>query len=136
MNLLTILEQANVNATAAVLESRGFDPEKVRNAHRVYRESMGIPENKYKRGPITRGPKLFTDDDAASTALGWIQRCQESEDEALSVMSEIEITAHGDFVKKAMHILSSVGLYTDRNKIVAELVDSLEGTLKACAAHE
>lgn len=86
--------------------------------------------------PARLPPEYEEDTTAADTAYAWIRRCRESEDAAFGVMTEIEITEHGDFVKKAMHLLSNVGPYTDRNKIVAELVESLEGTLKACAANE
>lgn len=107
-----------------------------RKASEVSRESRGIPVNKYQVGPVVRGDELYDETDSASIAYQWMRRCQLSEDEALSVMSEIEITEHGDFIKKALHLLSSVGLYSDRNKIVNELVESLEGTLLACARNE
>lgn len=76
------------------------------------------------------------DTSAEDTALAWMRRCSESEAEAFRVLCEIEITEHGDFVQKALHLLSNVGPYTDRNKLVNELIDSMEGTLKACAANE
>lgn len=86
--------------------------------------------------PASLPPDYPEDTTAADTAYEWIRRCRESEDAAFDVMTEIEITEHGDFVKKAMHLLSNVGPYTDRNKIVNELAEALDETLKACANHE
>ena len=86
--------------------------------------------------PASLPPEYEEDTTAADTAYEWIRRCRESEEAAFDVMTEIEITEHGDFVKKAMHLLSNVGPYTDRNKIVNELADALDDTLRKCAANE
>jgi len=76
------------------------------------------------------------DTTAVEKACRWMERCRKSEDEAFDVAWEVEIAEHGNFVKRAMHLLSGVGTYTDRNKIVSELVAALEETLLEIANRE
>lgn len=105
----------------------------VANINRAYCAAHHLPE------PPTYGDAHYCmpeDTTVEDTALAWLWECRKSEDAARSVMSGIEITEHGDFVAKAMHLLSNVRPSTDRNKLVNELIDSFEGTLKACAANE
>lgn len=107
--------------------------EDIANINRAYCAAHHLPE------PPTYGDAHYCqpeDKTVEDTALAWLWRCRESEDAALEVMSEIEITCHGDFVKKAMHLLSDIGPYTDRNRIVNDLQDALLDTLKKCAANE
>lgn len=139
---MNIIEKTYRDSTAAVLESRGINAdfvrvpgatnESVRKATSVYHESMGTKP----AANIPRCAALYADTSAAKLAYAWMQRCSLSEEDALDVMTEVEIAHHGDFVKKALHLLSRVGPYTDRNKIVRELVESLESTFKACAEGE
>lgn len=105
----------------------------VNDATRAYCAANHLPE------PPTYGDAHYCqpeDTSAADTAREWISRCRESEDAALDVMSEIEITCHGNFVQKAMHLLADIGPYTDRDRIVNDLQDALLDTLKKCAANE
>lgn len=87
--------------------------------------------------PPARLPADYPEDTTAEdTALEWLRRCQQSESHAADVLCELEITEHGEFVQKAMHLLSHIGPYTDRAKIVNDLQDALLDTLKLCAANE
>lgn len=76
------------------------------------------------------------DETVEDTALAWLWRCRRSEEAARDVLSEIEITEHGNFVALAAHLLSDIGPYSDRTKIVNDLRDALLDTLKKCAANE
>ena len=106
------------------------------NVNRSYFAMNNLPDTTLAAPPARLPPEYEEDTTAEDTALEWLWRCRKSEADAFEVMTEIEITEHGDFVKKAMHLLSNIGPYSDRNKIVNELADALDDTLKACARAE
>lgn len=101
-------------------------------------ETLTTPQVGYTppAGPIVRTDALYAETDAAAMAYDWMERCEISTASAQDVLKEIEITEHGDFVAKAMHLLSNVGIFTNRDKLVQVLVESLEDTLLKCARHE
>lgn len=88
------------------------------------------------KGPLVRTDALYAETDAAALAYDWMERCEVSTASAQDVLKEIEICEHGDFVARAMHLLSNVGIFTNRDKLVQALVESLEDTLLKCARHE
>lgn len=97
------------------------------NVTNAYRKNMGLD-------PLGFGDAVeIPDTSAENLAYDWMERCKESVASAQDVLKEIEITEHGDFVAKAMWMLANVGIYTNRDKIVRELIDALEATLLECA---